>query len=368
MQVELHQLDLKYEELKVRDRLAEAKLVASMTTYGQLSAVVVVPVEGQVGRWVLVDGFKRVRAAKRLSQDTVEAMEWTGTEVEALVATHHLERSRRHTALEEAYLIRTLQEEHGLCQPEIGRLLGRSTSWVSRRLGLITELPEWLQDHVRNGTLRCHAAVKYVLPLARAKRTDAETLAQHIGRLSLSTRQVGTLYAAWRGGDEKGRVLVVNQPMLVLRAQEEASGDGAAETDSARLLQDLAKTSSLLQRARRTLERLSAAGIDPWDCDRMHQEWRRVQAHAALLDTRIQQEVVDARPGKEEGRLRVAQGGTRESGDCPGPEDDEDDGAPGAGGGGGCGPISEAGGEGPGAPGPDRPGDSGVPGEPGPGE
>jgi ParB/RepB/Spo0J family partition protein len=346
MQVELHQLDLKYEGLKVQDRQAEGKLVASMTAHGQLSAVVVVSAEGQAGRWVLVDGFKRVRAARRLALDVVEAMEWTGTEVEALVATHHLERSRRHTALEEAYLIRTLQEEHGLCQPEIGRLLGRSTSWVSRRLGLIKELPEWLQEHVREGTLRCHAAVKYLLPLARAKRADAETLARHIGRLSLSTRQVGVLYAAWRGGDEKSRDLVVNQPMVVLRAREEADGEGADETDSARVQQDLARTSSLLQRARRTLERASAAGMDRWDRDRMQQEWRRVQAHAALLDTRIQQEMADARPGQEEGGFRAAQGGARDTGDCPGPEHDEDDGASGAGGGGGCGPRPEAGSEG----------------------
>ena len=367
MQVELHQLDRKYEGLKIRDRLEEGKLVASMTSHGQLSPVVVVAAEGQPGRWVLVDGFKRVRAAERLALDTVEAMEWTGTEVAALIGAHHLERSRRHTALEEAYLIQVLQEEHGLSQPEIGRQLGRSTSWVSRRLGLVKELPLWLQEHVRKGTLRCHAAVKYLLPLARAKREDAETLAQHIGKLCLSTRQVGDLYAAWRAGDEKSRSLVVNQPMLVLRAREEARGQAPAADDSAVLLQDLARMVWLVQRSRRTLDRLVAAGMDLWLCEQVRQEWRRVQAVSTLLDVRIQQEVTRAGSGETEGRLHAQEAGARAAMDCPGASDDEEDGAASAEDGGDGGSVAAAGSEDSRAPGSDRGGDRSVQGEPGPG-
>jgi ParB/RepB/Spo0J family partition protein len=346
MQVELHQLDRKYEGLKVRDRREEGKLMSSLTAHGQLSPVVVVAAEGQAGRWILIDGFKRVRAAERLGQDAVEALAWSGTEVSALIGAHHLERARRHTALEEAYLIQALQEEHGLSQPEIGRQLGRSTSWVSRRLGLVKELPVWLQEQVRCGTLRCHAAVKYLLPLARAKREDAETLAQQIGKLSLSTRQVGELYAAWRAGDERSRALVVQQPLLVLRAREEARGTGPPADDPALLMQDLAKTLSLLQRSRRTVERVSAAGMEPWLRAHLKQEWRRVQAVAALLDVRIQQEVKDAGPGETEGGVYAAGAGARGPVDRPGAQDEPQDGAAIAGAGADGGPVAAAGGEG----------------------
>jgi ParB-like chromosome segregation protein Spo0J len=41
----------------------------------------VVVVRESSGSWVLVDGYKRVRALKRLHRDTVAAVEWALTEV-----------------------------------------------------------------------------------------------------------------------------------------------------------------------------------------------------------------------------------------------------------------------------------------------
>ena len=49
------------------------------------------------GRFVVIDGYKRVRALRRLSQDAVRATAWEVTEVEALL----LERLMR-TAGEDA--------------------------------------------------------------------------------------------------------------------------------------------------------------------------------------------------------------------------------------------------------------------------
>ena len=42
-------------------------------------------------------------------------------------------------------------------------------SWVSRRLALVHELPEAIQERVRRGEVGAHGAAKYLVPLARAK-------------------------------------------------------------------------------------------------------------------------------------------------------------------------------------------------------
>jgi hypothetical protein len=46
-----------------------------------------------------------------------------------------------------------------------GPSLTRSVSWVSRRLALVRELPESIQEHVRRGEIVAHAAEKYLVPL-----------------------------------------------------------------------------------------------------------------------------------------------------------------------------------------------------------
>ena len=84
MNVEFHQLDLRYEKLRTHKPEAERKLVGSLAEIGQQVPVVVVHGEGPE-RFVLVDGYKRVRALRRLGQDLVGATCWDLSEAEALV-------------------------------------------------------------------------------------------------------------------------------------------------------------------------------------------------------------------------------------------------------------------------------------------
>ena len=70
MELELSQLDLRYAELRRRNSRRERQLLASLGEHGQRNPVVVVRADTD-GRYILVDGYKRVRAIKRLAIDTV---------------------------------------------------------------------------------------------------------------------------------------------------------------------------------------------------------------------------------------------------------------------------------------------------------
>ncbi|MBM4370758.1 MAG: ParB/RepB/Spo0J family partition protein [Deltaproteobacteria bacterium] len=314
MQLDIHQLDRKYEGVKVRDRSEESRLRSSLEREGQKQPVVVVRVDGG---YVLVDGYRRVRALEKLGRDVVDALVLESGEVEALVTLHHLQHPREHSPLEDGYLVRVLAEEHGLSQGDIARRLGHTQSWVSRRLGLVRDLPEWIQALIRDGEVTCKAATRALLPMARAIRPDAETLAHNLRGLGLSTRQVEELYQAWRSGDERARRLVVESPLLVLHSLE-ATRDpdwGRPATAATALQQDLGALHALSRRAARRLDRLLLEGPDRESLLRIVHVWREVRAVYEQIDLRIFKETVcHEGPGHAASNPGVAREG---DGDAP---------------------------------------------------
>jgi len=220
MDVELHQLDRRYEALRTSSRERDSRVLASLTRDGQQLPIVVIA-GAEAGRYILVDGYKRVRALGKLGEDIVRATCWDLPEDEALLLGRLMRTAEGESALEQAWLVRELQERFSLSLEELARRFGRSPSWVSRRLGLATTLPDAIQELVRKGKLAPHAAMKHLLPLARANRAGAVTLAQAIAPLRPSTRQTAILCAAYARGNGKARAQLLEHPELVLRVSEE---------------------------------------------------------------------------------------------------------------------------------------------------
>ena len=246
MDIELHQLDLRYEGLRRRNGRRERSLLASISAVGQLTPVVVVA-DGD--RHVLVDGYKRVRALGRLKRDTVSALEWALAEPEALLLAKLMRNAEADTALEQGWLMRELHERFGLSIGELARRFDKSHSWVSRRLALVRELPDLVQELVRRGELSAHAAMKHLVPMARANAAGCLELAKAVSAHGLSSRQVGALCSAWAAGTPESRRLIVTDPLLVLRAEEEARRP-KEKLPCERLKGDLAAIAGIARRAR----------------------------------------------------------------------------------------------------------------------
>src|SRR5690606_12165975 len=115
---------------------------------------------------VLIDGYRRAAALERLGRDTLQALALHLTEADALLLRHRMAADDRRSALEEGWLLRELSDAHGLSQRELSVRLARSPSWVSRRLSLVNDVPEAVQDLVRLGQLPPQAAMKYLVPLS----------------------------------------------------------------------------------------------------------------------------------------------------------------------------------------------------------
>jgi ParB family chromosome partitioning protein len=90
MDLEFHQLEMRYEHLRLRRPERERRLLASLAEKGQQVPIVVVALIEDPGRYQVIDGHKRVRLLQRLGSDTVQATVWDMSEAEALLLDRSL--------------------------------------------------------------------------------------------------------------------------------------------------------------------------------------------------------------------------------------------------------------------------------------
>src|SRR3989475_2185700 len=153
MQLEFHQLDRRWEHLRVRHAARQRRLLASLAEVGQQTPIVGVAAEGQADRYVVIDGYKRIAALEQLCRDTVEAVVWPMNEAAAVLLDRSLRLSEHETALEVGWLLAELEQRFGYGLDVLARRFGRSVSWGSRRLALGGMLTDAVQEQAREGEI-----------------------------------------------------------------------------------------------------------------------------------------------------------------------------------------------------------------------
>jgi ParB/RepB/Spo0J family partition protein len=251
MQLEFHQLDRRWEHLRVRHPARQRRLLASLAESGQQTPIVVVAAEGQPDRYVVIDGYKRIAALEQLGRDTVEAVVWPMSEAEAVLLDRSLRLSEQETALELGWLLAELEQRFGYGLQELARRFDRSLSWVSRRLALVELLPEAIQQQVREGKIAAQVAMKFLVPVARQSLEDCQRMAALFAQHHWDTREAGQLYAAWRQGSRMVRQRLLAEPELFLKTQRQPPLARPAAVE--RLDRDLEMALAILRRAGRRL-------------------------------------------------------------------------------------------------------------------
>ena len=292
MELEFHQLDRKYARLRIADAGRTARLVASLCAHGQQQPVLVVrggDDAGGIERYVLIDGYARVAALGALKRDTVEATVLALSEAHALLLAFRLERNRARSVIEEAWLVRELVQTHAITLGTLGAWLGRSASWVSRRLALVEVLPAAAEAAVRRGTVAAQAAMKCLVPLARANAAQCEHLVANLGTRRLSVRQMARLYVGWRAGTAAQREAIVARPLLYLDLEEKQTPPPPADPGTEReqrLVRDLGALAGICRRARQALRERETDL--PWPAV-LRYAWQEAQAgFSALIEVVVE--------------------------------------------------------------------------------
>ena len=271
LDLDLHRLELRFAGARLVEPRAVEQLARSIERGGQIVPCIAVsdpPAEARDGaeRLVLIDGYRRVAALRRLGRDTARVECWSCDLAEGLLGVLARAHMRPFAAVEEALLVRELVHGLGLSQHEVARRCGRDVSWVSRRLQLLSALPDAALVAVREGRLSSWAASRVVAPLARANGEHADRLLQALSGAPLSTRELRCWFTHYQEASHITRERLVSHPHLFVKAQQ----DSAEQRSSERLRDgpegecevDLRRLNVIIARLRKrlpTLRPLSAA-------------------------------------------------------------------------------------------------------------
>ena len=286
MQLEFHQLDRRWEHLRVRHAARQRRLLASLAEAGQQTPIVVVTAEGQTDRYVVIDGYKRIVALEQLGRDTVDAVVWPMSEAAAVLLDRSLRLSEHETALEVGWLLAELERRFDYGLDELARRFDRSVSWVSRRLALVEVLPEAIQHQVREGKIPAQVALKFLVPVARQSLEDCQRMAAIFAQLHCDTREAGQMYTAWRKGSPALRKRIMDDPELFFKAQRQAQEKAPAGT-AAELLRDLEMVVAIVNRAQRRLAGAAATDLDQQQSKAARHQIERIQSQLRRIDEEI---------------------------------------------------------------------------------
>ena len=129
------------------------ELAQSIREKGVLQPILVRQAPGEPGRWQIVAGERRWRAAQRAGLTRVPALVRDLDDIEVLEigVIENVQRTDLN-AIEEALAYRALMERFGRTQDAVSRVVGKSRSHIANTLRLLN-LPESVRDHVLAGRL-----------------------------------------------------------------------------------------------------------------------------------------------------------------------------------------------------------------------
>jgi len=185
-----------------------AMLAASIRELGVLQPVIVRSAEDGTGRYELIIGERRWRAAKRAGLATIPALVRTASDATSLeqALVENLHRADLNP-LEEAAAYQQLVEDFNLTHEEIAARVGRSRVSVTNTLRLLA-LPASVRRHVADGELSAgHARALLGTPdrafqESLARRAVAEGLSVRAVEEAVRTRSELAAATGTRGGAE----------------------------------------------------------------------------------------------------------------------------------------------------------------------
>jgi len=189
------------------DSGALQELADSIRQHGLLQPILVRPLPGSDGRFQIIGGERRWRAAQQVPLHEVPAVVRDLDDRQAMAAAlvENLQRQDLN-ALEEAEGYRRLLDEFGLTQEALGQSVGKSRSHVANTMRLLG-LPDRVRELLRDGALSAgHARALLAAP-------DPVALALQVVDRGLNVRQTEALAAAKpRTDPAKPAVTVTRDP------------------------------------------------------------------------------------------------------------------------------------------------------------
>ena len=209
-EIELSQLDVRYENYRMKNPGLEKRLLASIAQCGIKQAL-----EGAVAGEVriLLNGFKRHRCALRLGMSTVPYVSLGEDEAGAILNLLRVSNQTALSLLEQARFIEQLRRLEKMSVADIAEQLSRSKSWVSMRLGLLEEMSPLVQQEIFSGRFPLYSYMYSLRPFMRLNsngKQEVEDFIMAVRGLRLSVREIEQLVNSYFRGPQSMREMIQN--------------------------------------------------------------------------------------------------------------------------------------------------------------
>ncbi|MDY6972802.1 MAG: chromosome partitioning protein ParB [Thermodesulfobacteriota bacterium] len=249
-QVEVSSLDLRYEDFRMRSLGAEKVLLVSILEKGIRN-----PLQGvdTKGARILLDGFKRLRCAKKLGMSMAPYASMGADEVLGIIELIRISNARSLSILEQARFVDELKSVHKMSTAEIAGLLERSKAWVSVRSGIIHEMSDYVLDQIFKGRFPVYAYMYTLRPFIRINGVQTNEVNEFVRSVSgknLSIRAIGLLANGYFRGPEALREQIKNGHItwaLGRLKESRTTPSGCSQMESA-MIRDLEIVSKYMQR------------------------------------------------------------------------------------------------------------------------
>ncbi|SRR6266436_1535579 len=248
--VELSSLDLRYEGYRMKNPGLEERLLVSIAQRG-----IEEPLEGVElqDASILLNGFKRYRCAHKLQLHRVPYASLGQDELAGIMNLLRISNNRALSILEQAAFIDELNARGHLSVAEIAKELSRSKSWVSMRLGLISEMSATIRAKLFSGAFPVYSYMYTLRQFMRMNGVSGEQVEQFVMAVSgkeLSVRDIEQLaHGYFRGPDSFRQEILKGNLALPLKRLREVpqNPDGCSEFERV-VLRDLEITQKYMQR------------------------------------------------------------------------------------------------------------------------
>ena len=248
-EIELAELDVRYENYRMKNPAFEKRLLASIAQRGIEQAL-----EGAAsgeGK-ILLNGFKRRRCALHLGIRRVPYVSLGEDQAGAILNLLRLSNQSALSLLEQARFIDQLRQLK-MSVGDIAEQLSRSKSWVSMRLGLLEEISPRVQEEILAGRFPVYPYMYILRPFMRLNRASQQEVEEFVLAVSgqrLSVREIEQLAYGYFRGPRSLREMIQNGhagEVLAWMRQVPQDAEGCSEWERI-LLRDLELVQKYMQR------------------------------------------------------------------------------------------------------------------------
>jgi len=250
-QVEISSVDLRYECCRMKSSHAEKLLLDSILTRGIHDPLQ--GVDAKDGSRILLNGFKRIRCARKLGIGIVPWYSFGNDASVGILELLRISNAKSLTILEQARLIDELQSVHGMCGSDIALLLEKSRAWVSVRAGIIKEMSPRVMDKIFTGQFPAYSymyTLRQFMRINSVSKKDVDEFVVSIAGRNLSIRDIDTLANGYFKGSDEIRRQIKNGHISWGLEQLKAPSTGTSDCTQAeqKMLRDLSIAQKYIQR------------------------------------------------------------------------------------------------------------------------